>query len=47
MDVRPKPLFQGDVNSADSHVGDNNNNNNHSEVNETIAQETMPTQARA
>jgi hypothetical protein len=43
MDVRPKPLFQGDVNSADSHV--DNNNNNGSDNNEPNAEETMPTQA--
>jgi hypothetical protein len=45
MDVRPKPLFQGDVDSADSHVDDDNDDNDRSEVNETIAEETMPTQA--
>jgi hypothetical protein len=45
MDIRPKPLFQGDVDSADSHVDDDNDDNHRSEVNETIAEETMPTQA--
>jgi hypothetical protein len=37
MDVRPAPLFQGDVESNDSDVGE--------EVNALVAEETMPTQA--
>jgi hypothetical protein len=45
MDMRPTPLFQGDVDSADSHVDKDNDDNDRSEVNETIAEETMPTQA--
>jgi hypothetical protein len=43
MDIRLKPLFQGDVDSADSHV--DNNNNNGADGNESITEETMPTQA--
>jgi hypothetical protein len=42
MDVRPKPLFQGDVDSADSHVDDDGNGSDH---NDPDAEETMPTQA--
>jgi hypothetical protein len=48
MDVRPKPLSQGDVDSADSDVddgNDDNGDNDRSEVNETIAEETMLSQA--
>jgi hypothetical protein len=40
MDVRPTPLFQGDVDSNDSDVGDANLDDN-----APIAEETMPTQA--
>jgi hypothetical protein len=36
MEVRPKPLFQGDNDSADSHVDDDGDDDN--------AEETMPTQ---
>jgi hypothetical protein len=43
MDVRPKPLFQGDVDSADSHVDDDSNG---SDRNDPDAEETMPTQAQ-
>jgi hypothetical protein len=43
MDIHPKPLFQGDVDSADSHVDDDNNNG--SDGNDLITGEMMPTQA--
>jgi hypothetical protein len=39
MSIRPKPLFQGDVNSNDSCVINGNIGN------EAIAEQTMPTQA--
>jgi hypothetical protein len=42
MSVRPKPLFQGDVDSNDSPVGDSDDG---SDVNAPIAEEMMPTQA--
>jgi hypothetical protein len=42
MDVLPKPLFQGDVDSTDSHV--DNNNNNGSDHNNPDTEGTMPTQ---
>jgi hypothetical protein len=42
MQVRPTPLFQGDVDSNDSHV---NNDNDGSDGNAPNAEEMMPTQA--
>jgi hypothetical protein len=42
MDVRPKPVFQGDVDSTDSHVDDDGNG---SDRNDPDAGETMPMQA--
>ena len=41
MVVRPKPLFQGDADSADSHVEDDNGDSGDSA---SDAEQTMPTQ---
>jgi hypothetical protein len=43
MSVRATPLFQGDVDSNNSHVGDANADG--SDDNTLIAEETMPAQA--